>query len=294
MVALRPQSKYYLFLMPLSIFLLIFVAYPTIYLWYLAFNRVTFTNLDKPAFCGLENFFYALTPITGFAKSLAFSLKFAIIAVMVQLPLALLLALLFNREFKGKSLLFTLFLLPLLTSSAMMGVIGRLLFNSEIGTATYLINLIASIFNAYILPLGKEWAFATLIYLDTVNWTPLLFLFLYTALKSIPKEFIEAAQIDGASGWFIFRHITIPYLKPIIGILGVIRFADAYKTFDIIYTLTGGGPGDMTTSYSIRVYEFAFVKGNFGLAAAASIIGFFILTIPLSLVIIYTRRRWTL
>jgi len=283
----------HLLALPTMLFLLVFVIFPTVYLWYLAFNKVTFVNIDHPVFCGIQNFIDALNPTIGLLKSLSFSFKFAFVAVAVQLTLGLLLALLFNREFKGKGVFLTLFLLPMLTSSAMFGVIGRLLFNAEIGTATYFINSIAKIFNMYILPLGKDWAFTTLIYLDTVNWTPFIFLFLYTDLRSLPKEYIEAAQIDGASGWAIFRHIIFPYLKPLLGILAVIRFADAFKTFDIIYTLTGGGPGDLTTSYSIKVYELVFVKGNFGLGAAASLLGFFILAIPLSLVIIYTRRRWS-
>jgi multiple sugar transport system permease protein len=181
----------------------------------------------------------------------------------------------------------------MLTSSAMFGVVGRLLLNAEIGTATYFINLFSRFLNMYILPLSKDWVFPTLIYLDTVNWAPFIFLMVYTDLRSLPREYIEAALIDGASSRAIYRYIVLPYLKPLLGVLAVIRFADAFKTFDIIYTLTGGGPGSLTASYSIKVYELVFVKGNFGLGAAASLIGFFILIVPLSLVIVYTRRRWT-
>ena len=282
----------HLFALPTIVFLLIFVIFPTVYLWYIAFSNATFMNIRNPTFCGLKNFIEVLDPSIGLAKSLLFSFKFATVAVIVQILVGLGLALLFNREFKGKSIFLTLFFLPMLTSSALLGVIGRLLFNAEIGTATYFINVIAQGFGMYILPLDKDWVFPTLIYLDTVNWTPFIFLLLYTDLRSLPKEYIEAASIDGASSISIFRHIILPYLKPLIGILSIIRFADAFKTFDIIYTLTGGGPGDLTTSYSIKVYELAFVKGNFGLAAASSLIGFFILIIPGSIVISYTRRRW--
>jgi multiple sugar transport system permease protein len=289
---MKLQTKHILVL-PLTIFLTAFVIFPTIYLWYLAFNKVTFTNIDNPVFCGIENFIEALGPTVNLLNSILFSFKFAIVAVIVQLLVGLGLAILFNRDFKGKSIFLTLLLVPMLTSSAMFGVVGRLLFNAEIGTATYFINLFSRFLNMYILPLSKDWVFPTLIYLDTVNWAPFIFLMVYTDLRSLPREYIEAALIDGASSRAIYRYIVLPYLKPLLGVLAVIRFADAFKTFDIIYTLTGGGPGSLTTSYSIKVYELVFVKGNFGLGAAASLIGFFILIVPLSLVIVYTRRRWT-
>jgi len=277
---------------PLLIFLALFVIFPTFYLWYLAFNKVTFINLRNPIFCGFKNFFEVFEPTLGFVRSVLFSFKFAFAATAVQLPLSLGYALLFNRNFRGKGLVLTLFLLPMFTSSALFGVVGRLLFNAQIGTATYLINALLRPFNIHILPLGKDFVFITLIFLDTVMWVPFLFLFIYTALRALPPDYIEAALIDGASNYIVFRHIILPYLTPLLGVLGVIRFADAFKTFDIIYTLTGGGPGSLTTSYSIKVYELAFVKGNFGVAAAASLLGFFILSIPLSFIIIYTRRAW--
>jgi len=288
---LKIQRKHLLSL-PLVVFLTAFIIFPTIYLWYLAFHKVTFTHMESPTFCGIENFIKALNPVVDLANSLIFSFKFAIVATTIELSFGLILALMFKRDFRGKSIFLMLLLLPMITSSAMFGVIGRLLFNEEIGTATYLVNLFAGVFNVHISPLSKDWVFPTLIFLDMVHWVPFIFLFIYTDLRSLPREYTDAALVDGATSWVIFRHITLPYLKPMLGVLAVIRFADAFNTFDIIYTLTGGGPGSLTTSYSIKVYELAFVKGNFGLGAAASLIGFFTLIIPLSLTIIYTRRRW--
>lgn len=281
----------YILILPFLIFLVSFIVFPTAYLWFLSLNKVTFVNLS-PSFYGLNNFFGALTSTRGIVGPIFFSFKYALTSVIVQIPLAIGIALLINREFRGKGFFTVIFLLPIFTSPVLLGIMGRLMFQEGIGTATYLINSVLNPIGLNVLPLSAGSAFWSLIILESIMWIPFVFLFIYVTLRSLPREYTEAATIDGASKFGRFKSITLPYLTPIIATLGVIRFADAFKSFDIIYSLTGGGPGSLTTSYSIRVYEMAFVSGNYGLAAAAALIGFFVLVVPLTIVFTHTRRKW--
>jgi len=108
--------------------------------------------------------------------------------------------------------------------------------------------------------------------LDVLQWTPFMFLILYSGLQSISQELYEAARVDGASYWQIVRRVTLPMLAPIILIAIFLRGIDAFRTFDVIYVLTGGGPGDLTTSLSVYIYKMGFVNGNTSQSAATSII----------------------
>src|SRR5699024_2026057 len=120
-----------------------------------------------------------------------------------------------------------------------------------------------------------------LIALDTIQWTPFIFLIIYSGLQGMDYSLIEAAAIDGASKWRQVLTITIPILSPIIMIAGFLRGIDAFRTFDVIYVLTGGGPGNTTTSVSIFLYKLAFNQGEYGLSAAASILIIIILMLVL-------------
>ena len=122
---------------------------------------------------------------------------------------------------------------------------------------------------------NKHLVLPTMIFIDIWEWTPFMFLILYAGMKSIPDEVYEPAMIDGASSWRMFRSITLPLLKPSMAVAVIFRIVDAFKTFESIYVITGGGPGTATTTLSILVYR-SFASGRMGLAAAISVIVFII------------------
>src|SRR5262249_43476715 len=142
--------------------------------------------------------------------------------------------------------LMALVLLPLMISPALMGVMYRLILNEFVGVVPQYLALL----DLYPNLLGPDWVFATVVTIDVLQWLPFTLLLLLTGLQSIPPELGEAARTDGASAWQTLRHVTLPLLMPVVAVAALIRFIDSFRVFDHIYVLTGGGPGDRTTSIS--------------------------------------------
>lgn len=196
---------------------------------------------------------------------------FMIVSVAGALALGLALALLLNRPFRGQKIVQTVLLVPLMVAPVIAAIMMRWMFNDQFG-----------IVNAVLEGLGIEgqpwlverWsAFAIIVMTDVWLWTPWFTLLLLAGLQSLPKEPFEAAAIDGTSTWRVFRYLTVPMLRPVIVVCVVIRAIDAFRTFDIVWTLTGGGPGRSTELFSLYAYVLAFLNLDFGRGSAAAIVG---------------------
>jgi multiple sugar transport system permease protein len=162
-------------------------------------------------------------------------------------------------------------LVPLMVAPVIAAIMMRWMFNDQFG-----------IVNAVLEGLGlegqpwlvKRWsAFGVILLTDIWLWTPWFTLLLLAGLQSLPREPFEAAAIDGTSAWRVFSHLTLPMLRPVIVVCVVIRAIDAFRTFDIVWTLTGGGPGRSTELFSLYAYVLAFLNLDFGRGSAAAIIG---------------------
>jgi multiple sugar transport system permease protein len=122
--------------------------------------------------------------------------------------------------------------------------------------------------------MAQRWtAFAVIVLTDVWLWTPWFTLLLLAGLQSLPREPFEAAAIDGAGRWGVFRFVTAPLLRSVIVVCAVIRAIDAFRTFDIVWTLSGGGPGRSTELFSLYAYVYAFLNLDFGKGSAAAMIG---------------------
>jgi len=122
--------------------------------------------------------------------------------------------------------------------------------------------------------LAQPWtAFGVILLTDIWLWTPWFTLLLLAGLQSLPREPFEAAAIDGTTAWRVFRYLTLPMLRPVIVVCVVIRSIDAFRTFDIVWTLTGGGPARSTELFSLYAYVHAFLNLDFGTGSAAAMIG---------------------
>ncbi len=192
-------------------------------------------------------------------------------SVSMSLVLGLLLALLLNRKVHGQKFIQTVLLMPLMVAPVIAAIMMRWMFNDQFG-----------IVNVVLEGLGLEtisWftqrflAFGVILFTDIWLWTPWFTILLLAALQSFPKEPFEAAEIDGTSRWRTFWYITLPMLRPVIVVCVVIRAIDAFRTFDIVWTLTGGGPGRGTEIFSLYAYVIAFQNLNFGRGSAAAMIG---------------------
>jgi multiple sugar transport system permease protein len=273
------QKARYILILPLLLLILTFTVFPTIYTYYIAFHNTLLTNFHSPPFYGLRNFVATFQDADVY-KALWFSLRYSILVTSIELVLGLALAILFNRQIRGKRYAMTLLLLPMMISPALLGIMFRLMLNEFVGTVAYYLEAVG-------LPgaklLGPQYIFNTLVVIDVIQWTSFVFLILYAAIQTIPEDLYEAALVDGARGSQIFIYVIVPFIMPFIVIAGFLRGIDSFKVFDMIQVMTGGGPGTLTTSISIYIYRMAFNTGDFGRAAATSLMLLLILSIPLGI-----------
>ena len=277
------QPKYVL-LYPLLMLVAIFMLFPSIYAWYLSFHKVTIYTFSNPEFRGLRNFLDVLTN-REFVKSLLFTLRYTGVVVTIEVILGTGLALLLNRAILGKRLLITFLLLPMMVSPALLGIMFRLLLNEFTGPIAYYFGSIKLF--------SPQWVVATVMSIDVLQWTPFAFLIIYAALQTIPKEYYEAGSIDGAGPLGLFTHITFPMITRFLVITALFRGIDAFKTIDMIYVLTTGGPGVMTTTISLFIYKLAFRAGQLGKACAASILLLIVFSIPMVLILKQIMKKGT-
>jgi multiple sugar transport system permease protein len=216
---------------------------------------------------GLENFRSILTE-PNFWGSIRFTLIFALTATIIELILGFSLALLFDRVFPGKRVLFSLMLVPIMIAPSLMAVMFRLILNENIGVIPGVLEKIGLSYSIF----DQNNVFTSLIILDVIEFTAFTFLLSYSALQNMPQEIYEAAAIDGASSRQTLWRVTLPMLKPALAIVFLLRILDSIRTFDSIYILTGGGPGTTTQTVGIYIYKTAFIYGDFGLAASAAIV----------------------
>lgn len=278
----------HILILPLVLLVLGLALFPSVYGYYLSVNDVNLSNFQVKTFNGLENFLATLGDM-DFRRALGFSALFAVCTTVPEVVLGLGIALWFNRRaLPGKGALISLMLLPIMVSPALLGIMFRLMLNEFVGVLAYYLKVVG-------LPgaelLSPQYVFWTLVAIDVVQWTPFTFLILYSALQTVSKELYEAASVDGANPVQLFRYITVPTIAPFIAITAFLRVIDSFKVFDMIYVLTGGGPGTITTSISIYIYRMAFNTGDLGRASAASILLLLLLSVPLAFALRRIVRR---
>jgi len=278
----------YLQVGPLVLLVVLLTIFPTLYAYYISAHKVVLTQLDQATFVGLQNYSLTLSD-PEFWQALWFSIRYAILTIIVEGLLGLGIALWFNRrKLPGRGILLSFMLLPIMVSPALLGIMFRLMLNEFVGPLAYYLKVIG-------LPgarlLTPDYILTTLVIIDVAQWTPFTFLILYSALQTVPKELYEAAAVDGASALQKFTSITVPLIMPFIFITVVLRGIDSFKVFDMVYVLTGGGPGTLTQSISIYIYKMMFNANDVGRAAAASTILLLVFSIPLGLVLRNVLRR---
>lgn len=252
--------------MPLLIFLTGLLVVP-IYLGVkTAFSYDLLSDFDV-YFNGLDNFYYLLTD-SNFWISLRFTLLFAIFATTLQVIAGFGLALVFDRKIPGKKILFSIILIPIMIAPSLLAVMFRLILNENIGIVPGFLN----IFGLGISLFSQTALVPLLILLDFLQFTPFTFLLFYSALQNVPDDLYESAELDGASYAKTIRKIILPVITPAIVVIALLRFLESIRNFDVIYILTGGGPGISTQTIGIYIYKTAFLEGDFGLASSAAVI----------------------
>jgi multiple sugar transport system permease protein len=194
------------------------------------------------------------------------TVKFVGAAVAIETTLGLGLALLCVRELPFIRAMRVVLIVPMVITPVVVGIVFRLIYASDIGLFTTTSNLMGG--GSIGILDSESRAFWGLVALDVWEWTPLIFLILLAGLQSLPQEPFEAARVDGAGVWRTFRDHTLPMLMPVLMVALVLRTIDAFTTFDQVYVLTHGGPGNSTELISIYGYDTFFQFQQYGYAAA--------------------------
>jgi multiple sugar transport system permease protein len=264
---------------PLLLFLTLFGVLPVFYGLWISLTDQTILSSDI-SFIGVANYATVLTD-KAFWSALRFTLWYTLVTTALTLITGFVLAIVANRQFPGKRGLFILLLLPIMIAPALMGLMFRLALNGDTGLIPGLLRLFGldiSLFDPHAVT-------TLLVVLEVLQWTPFTFLIIYSGLQSLPVELFEAASLDGATRLQAIRYVTLPLMGPTLFAAGFLRAVDALRTFDVIYVLTGGGPGIITTSLSIYVYKMALISGSFGVAQAAAVL-IMLIMLPLVPIII--------
>ena len=261
----------YIMVAPAILILFGLVIYPFVFNINLSVHDVTLFNIRSGDwnFVGLRNFIATFTD-SFVQKTFIRTLLFAATTVVLQLALGLVAALAFNVDFRGKSILMPMALAPMMITPVAVGLFWRILLNSKWGIINFLLGVVD------IPPVNwlanPVMAFVTIIIVQVWWGVSFVFLVILGGLSALPKEPFDSAYIDGASSFQAFRYITLPLLRPVLAVVATIRIIDALREFDIIYTLTGGGPGDSTRVFTLKLFMTAFERGQYSLAAAQAII----------------------
>jgi multiple sugar transport system permease protein len=309
-----------MFIIPTMILLVVMNIFPLLWSLVLSFTKYSAIASDPPVYVGTRNFTQLLSDSSTWSYFRT-TASFVALAVAAQFIIGFGLALLLNRNFKGKSLVVPLLLIPMMLSPVVVGLFWRFILDTQWGLFNYLISLapkslhtIADGINrlAYLIDFpytvssgitdslqnstdsarGMIWltrpraALFSLVIIDTWMWSPFMMLLALAGLSAIPKHLYEAADIDRASSWVMFRHITLPLVSPLLFIALLFRTMDAFKLFDLVIIATNGGPGSATETVSLNLYRRAFESYNTGESCA---LAYMLLIIIIALSNIYIK-----
>lgn len=264
----RTWERYSLIL-PALLALAIVAVYPFIFGLIMSLRGATLANFRTAPWVGIANY-SRLFADRLFWGSFSFTIRFVAAAVFFEVVLGTAVALFFYlAPFPAKRFLFTGVMIPLMIAPIFYGVSLKLAFNSLYGVIPWLLGLFGIQIDFFSTPRSAFW---TMVGIDVWQWTSLVLLLVYAGLHSIPKETLEAATVDGAGWWQLISKILLPQILPIISVAGLLRAIDAFKVFDTIYVITGGGPGVSTRSASLQIWYYTFAQFDLGKAAAYTIV----------------------
>jgi multiple sugar transport system permease protein len=279
----------YLLLAPSVLIVVAVLVYP---LWDGLRASTKFYRYGKPLRdVGFDNY-VRLWGDEQFLNALSVTVRFVALSVSIETLFGLALALFCVREFRGIRLLRTVLIVPMVITPVVVAIVFRLIYASDAGMLTAFSEAMGG---APVQILGHPTrAFLGLVALDVWEWTPLIFLILLAGLQSLPVEPFEAARVDGAGPWRMLVDHTLPMLRPVLAIAIVLRTIDAFGTFDQVFVLTRGGPGEATRLLSIYGYDSAFKFQQTGYAAALFVtMGLLVLAFTLATVRVLRRAGAT-
>nr|WP_306269067.1 sugar ABC transporter permease [Pararhizobium sp. IMCC3301] len=288
-LTLRRQEtlEAWLFVSPTLIGFLIFFLGPLVAV---GFFSLTEWNLlsQRSTFVGLENFNDALTQNPNFWHVVRNSAVFALGLVPLNMALALTLALALSRPFFGVVFFRTIFFAPVITSAVAWAIVWKFLLQGEAGAVNQMLAVIGIDGPNWLRE--PDWAMLAVIVTRVIKMVGLNMILYIAALQAIPRDYEQAARLEGASRWQIFRMVIWPLLAPTTLIIMVITTIGSFKVFDHIYLMTGGGPENGTLVLAYYIYQQGFEFFNVGYASALAII-MFVIVLSLTIVQLMLRQK---
>jgi multiple sugar transport system permease protein len=274
-----------LFPLPAIIFVAMLMVFPVLYTLFLSLTNWNLTSGAPLSFVGLRSYSRVLAE-PRFLHAVARTFLFTFFAVAFEGFFGVAIALILNRAFVGKGVAKLLLLLPLVATPVAIGIVFNLFYDPTIGLANFVLKSVG-------LPQGLWVSSAatvipSLIIVDVWQWTPMITLIVLAGLAGLSNEPVEAAHVDGASEWQILRYVTIPMVMPVILTAVILRLIDALKTFDIIFAMTGGGPGYASETLNIMGFKYSFEYFRMG-QSAVILVALFLVVFGCSLGIMKLR-----
>lgn len=272
-------------LTPAVAFVVVVGAFPILSQFALSFTEFNLKFAEERGFVGLANF-AKLAGDSIFWRDLAQTFYFTVASVGLELVLGLCAALLLNKIRRGRTVVTSAVIVPWALPTVVAATMWSLLLNDRVGLANALLTQ-AGILREPIVWLGPRLAMGSVILADVWKTTPFVAIILLAGLKSIPRHYYEAAELDGAGGWQAFRSITLPLLRPFVAVAVLFRVMDAFRIFDLIWVLTGGA--SRTETLSIYIYRTLFRYADLGYGSAMTV-ALFAIIFAMSLVLVRFMR----
>lgn len=266
----------WLFLVPVFLILLIAAFIPLGYGLGLSFFKYKLNLQFKPLFIGLENYI-SMFQDELFLQSLKNNIFFAVLSVSIEVVIGVIIAMMLSDDNKLSRVLITFLLVPMIIAPVASGTLWRMMLDRTYGIVNYLLNIVG-------LP-DVSWlgdyriAIYTIIFVDAWQFIPFVSILVLSSIKGIPKSFLDAARVDGATPWRVFTWIVLPITAPVIIIVAMIRFIDAFKVFDTIFVMTQGGPGNATEMLPTYIYRQGIKFLRVGYSSAAAILFILVMSV---------------
>jgi len=277
--AWRPKIGWlpYLLIAPTMLALVVVSLIPFMYAVWLSFHDISFGQVGD--WNGIANYKKLLWN-DRFWNAIWVATKFTLVSVPIEFVLGLAGALVLNQRIRGRSLLLPLLFIPSMMAPIVVGLLWKIMLAGSWGLLSY--NVLerfgwlagTSVFAS------PDYALYALVFVDVWQWTPFMALAFFAGLQGLPVGPYRAASVDGASGYQQFVRLTLPMMTPLLAVIGLIRFIDAFKIFDSIFILTAGGPGVSTESPSVLAYKMSFEQWRMGESTAMAVLvwlAFFVL-----------------
>ncbi|HWU90221.1 MAG TPA: sugar ABC transporter permease [Kofleriaceae bacterium] len=281
-----------LFVTPALLLLVVIVVGPFLYTIALSFTDLSYALPDHDGhFVGFDNYRRLVREDPVFWGSFKATLRFVFVAVGIEMILGFLIALVLANQLVRRRFVLTLVLVPMMIAPVAVGLIGKLMLQGEFGMLTYYLRWFGIMGEQTAMLSDPDLAMRAVVLIDIWQWTPFVTLVMLAGMLSLPREPFEAAIMDGAGRLRILWDMTLPLLRPIIGLVLLLRSIDAFKEFDKVFILTGGGPGTATELLSIYTWRVNFRDWDLGYGAVCAFMVYLIVLILCSVFYKVISRR---